>query len=790
MLLLRRHGARPVQAVLLAVLAGATVAAAPLTGTIELQAGVDRSEEMRAGIERYLDQALEHAVTARGAHWRRDLSSAAAYVTSVAPNRARFRKLVGAVETRVAAPELQLLSTIEHPGPWTGTAAFTAHVVRWRVYDDFEAEGWLLRPRGEVRARVVAVPDADQTPEEIAGLAPGLPPEGQYARRLAESGCQVLIPTLVSRAETFSGSAAVDRFTNQPHREWIYRQAYTFGRHVIGYEVHEVLAAVDWFAKQNAGAASGAPIGVLGWGEGGLLAFTSAALDERILATLVSGYFGPREQLWSEPIYRNCFGLLREFGDAEIASLVAPRTLIIEAAGAPEVAGPPAVRPGRRASGAVGAITTPPFTHVQREVERAQALCGRFGSGIRLRREPAARAPALGEEALADFLRALDPAGAGLAPVSNLRSEAIPVAAIEARQKRLVAQLENHTQALIARSRTERDASFWKTSPITTPAAWDRAMQPRRDGFWNDVIGRLPPTDVALNPRSRLLYDRPDSVGYEIVLDVLPGVTLWGYLLQPKGLADGERRPLVVAQHGLGGVPADLINEDPGSRAHQVYQAFAAQFVARGYVVFVPHFPWRAQDDYRRLQRKANPLGLSVFSFLLAQHGRLLDWLEGLPFVDARRMGLYGLSWGGKVALRVPALEPRYALSIASGDFNEWIWKNATTAWAGSYMFAPEPDMFDFNLASVAGHAEMAAMIAPRAFMVERGHDDGVGTDEQVAFEYARVRRLYDRLGVPEKTAIEFFVGGHQIHAIGTFHFLQRHFNWPPAAALERAVNP
>ena len=34
--------------------------------------------------------------------------------------------------------------------------------------------------------------------------------------------------------------------TNQPHREWIYRQAYHMGRHVIGYEVQKVLAAVDW----------------------------------------------------------------------------------------------------------------------------------------------------------------------------------------------------------------------------------------------------------------------------------------------------------------------------------------------------------------------------------------------------------------------------------------------------------------------------------------------------------------------------------------------------------------
>ena len=38
----------------------------------------------------------------------------------------------------------------------------------------------------------------------------------------------------------------------------------------------------------------------------------SAAVGRRFDAVCVSGYFGPREQLWQEPIYRNVFGLLRE----------------------------------------------------------------------------------------------------------------------------------------------------------------------------------------------------------------------------------------------------------------------------------------------------------------------------------------------------------------------------------------------------------------------------------------------------------------------------------------------
>jgi hypothetical protein len=65
--------------------------------------------------------------------------------------------------------------------------------------------------------------------------------------------------------------------------------------------------------------------------------------------------------------------------------------------------------------------------------------------------------------------------------------------------------------------------------------------------------------------------------------------------------------------------------------------------------------------------------------------------------------------------------------------------------------------------------------------MVERGHDDGVGTDEMVAYEYAKVRYLYaNRLKIADRTEIEFFPGGHQINAKDTFAFLAKHLKWEP----------
>jgi hypothetical protein len=231
-----------------------------------------------------------------------------------------------------------------------------------------------------------------------------------------------------------------------------------------------------------------------------------------------------------------------------------------------------------------------------------------------------------------------------------------------------------------------------------------------------------------------------------------------------------------LRQHGLEGRPAAVVDPKKSGRP---YHAFGAQLADRGYIVYAPQNPYIGGDKFRVLQRKANPLRLSLFSFIVRQHERTLDWLATLPFVDPKRIAFYGLSYGGKTAMRVPALLDRYCLSICSGDFNEWIYKNASYDFRGSYIYTNEYEMPEFNLGNTFNYAEMAALIAPRPFMVERGHDDGVGTDEWVAYEYAKVRRLYAKLKVPERTAIEFFPGVHEIHGQGTFEFLDRHLRGP-----------
>ena len=745
-----------------------------LPGTTALTSHGDVAAEMVDGINRYLEQAIESSIKSRSRFWTWDFHSVELYNRSLELNRKHLRRIIGAVDKRVPFAALRLDSTTAATALVARGTGYKVYSVRWPVFEGMDGEGLLLEPERAPVARIVAIPDADWSPEMLAGLAPGVDPSAQYARRLAENGCQVVVPILINRQDTWSGIPGI-RMTNQPHREWVYRMAFEVGRHIIGYEVEKVLAAVDWFENENA--QRPLPIGIAGYGEGGLLALYAGALDTRIDGLLVSGYFQPRERVWQEPIYRDVWGLLNEFGDAELAGLVAPRGLIVEACRHPEISGPPPRMSDRFGATPNGKLETPHLEAVRTEVERARPFFNGLKSGTKLElvvsgagQGPPGSGPAL--QALLESLKVhgrLRPEGP--APHDSRENDDA-----SNRMHRQLEQMVAYTQALIRQSPAKR-IEFWSKADSSSPERWKATAQPYRDYIWDEVIGRLPSPSLAANPRTRLIYDEPKVRGYEVMLDVWPDVIAYGILVVPKDLQAGERRPVVVCQHGLEGRPQDVA--DPKIES-QYYHRFAVRLAEQGFVTYAPQNPYIGEDRFRMIQRKGHPLKLSLFSFILGQHERTLEWLASLPFVDPSRIGFYGLSYGGKTAVRVPPLLEGYALSICSADFNEWVWKNTSIESRYSYLLTGEYDMLEFDFANVVNYSDLANLMAPRPFMVERGHEDGVAPDEWVAYEYAKVRWFYDtRMGLPERTEIEFFNGPHTINGKATFEFLRRHLRWP-----------
>ena len=733
----------------------------PLPGTKPLTMSGDIASLLVEGVDRFLLEETAKSVGRREQYWSRDTSSPEKYNASIGPNRKRLAHILGVRDPRVAFDAPELMGTTHRPALVGRGDRFDVFAVRWPALGDVYGEGLLLVPDGKKVADVVAIPDADQTPEMIAGQAEGVPSESQFARRLAESGCRVLVPVLVDRTVEKRGRAEL---TN---REYLYRSAFELGRHLIGYEVQKVLAGVDWFAKE-AGDAE-ANIGLIGWGEGGMLALYAAALDTRIDAACASGYFDSRQDLWREPIDRNVFARLEQFGDAELAAMIAPRTLIVEAARGPHFEIPSGT------GGGPGRLVTPKPEDVRVEWQRARGFTNDLEPPPRLQliESGDGSGPFGSSAALQALLDALS-LGAELRDSGKIPEHLRETYDPAPRQRRQIHEIDRHNQWLLGESPYVRK-EFMNKLDFSSLTKYEQSVAWYRRYFYDEVIGRF---DYELSPpnvRTRKTYDEPKWTGYEVVLDVFPDVIAYGILLVPKDIRPGERRPVVVCQHGLEGRPQQVVAGD-----HRAYHDFAARLAERGFITFAPQNLTIFGDRFRTLQRKANPLGKTLFSIIVPQHRQIADWLGSLPQVDPRRIAFYGLSYGGKTAMRVPPLVEGYCLSICSADFNEWVWKNASTRAPYSYVWTGEYEIFEFDLGSTFNYAEMAALICPRPLMVERGHFDGVAPDEAVAYEFAKVRHLYQaQLGIGDRCELEWFVGPHTIHGRGTFEFLHTHLEWP-----------
>ncbi len=319
----------------------------PLPNTKPLEDKDDLAMKMVAGIDAYLTRELAAASEKRKKYWKPVFSSPEAYVKSVEPNRQRLKKILGMVDERKKFDDIEYFGGPKMPSLVAETEHYKIFAIRWPVFEGIDGEGLLLEPKDKIKAQVIAIPDADWTPEMLVGLAPGVQRESQFPRWLAKNGCRVVVPVLIDRKDDWSGNARFNRWTNQPHREFIYRMAYEMGRHILGYEVQKVLAVVDWFTKEK----NHPPVGVWGKGEGSVIAVLSAACDKRIQSTVQS----QAGSLNVQPLYRNVWAFEAEIGPEGVYELIAPRHLLSEGWPHPPIVHP-AARSGRGGAAPAGGV--------------------------------------------------------------------------------------------------------------------------------------------------------------------------------------------------------------------------------------------------------------------------------------------------------------------------------------------------------------------------------------------------------------------------------------------------
>lgn len=254
------------------------------------------------------------------------LSSARPPLGDIGAARREFKALIGAIDEFLPPKaETEAISDF---------GSFTADLVQWPILRSgtqpstvgsagtaVREYGILLAPKGRgPHPAGIVLPDANESPADLAGLTDRLPRDRQVARLLAARGFVVFAPFFTQR-RAFSIP-----WTND--RSWLFRLAWQTGHHLIGSEVQQVSGAFDYISKLPDVDVS--RIAVTGSGQGGMIALYAAAIDDRIQTTLVRDYSADRRPAYDEPEDRAIWKQLLRFGDAEVARMAAPRKLLIE----------------------------------------------------------------------------------------------------------------------------------------------------------------------------------------------------------------------------------------------------------------------------------------------------------------------------------------------------------------------------------------------------------------------------------------------------------------------------
>ena len=149
----------------------------PLPGTKPLMMEGDIASQLVEGVDKFLLKEIDKSVERRERHWKRDLTSADKYNASIEPNRKRLAHILGMRDDRVPFDAPEYVATVNQPALVGKADGYEIYAVRWPAFGDVTGEGLLLAPKnGKPVADVIAIPDANLLPEQIAGLVPGVRP--------------------------------------------------------------------------------------------------------------------------------------------------------------------------------------------------------------------------------------------------------------------------------------------------------------------------------------------------------------------------------------------------------------------------------------------------------------------------------------------------------------------------------------------------------------------------------------------------------------------------------------
>jgi dienelactone hydrolase len=265
----------------------------------------------------------------------------------------------------------------------------------------------------------------------------------------------------------------------------------------------------------------------------------------------------------------------------------------------------------------------------------------------------------------------------------------------------------------------------------------------------------------------------------KFVFESRPGLGVLGYLLTPTGKKAPHATVVCVPGHGRG--VDDIVGID-GSGKDRVKKPFseydfAIQVVEHGMaaVAIEPMAFGCRRDAINKekglTQSACQPsagaallLGQTMIGWRVWDVMRTIDWIETRPELDAKRIGCLGISGGGTCTQFSSALDLRIKAAFVSGYLNTF----RDSIMSVSHCI----DNYVPGILNWAENYDVASLIAPRFFFSEGGSRDPIFPVHATKEAFAKVKRVYEVFGAPERAQQEIFEGVHEFHGKQGLPFL------------------
>lgn len=260
--------------------------------------------------------------------------------------------------------------------------------------------------------------------------------------------------------------------------------------------------------------------------------------------------------------------------------------------------------------------------------------------------------------------------------------------------------------------------------PVRTAADWQKRRQEIL-AFWHRALGPWPAL-IAKPAVEYLASEKRDNfTQHRVRVEVAPGKrTTDGYLLVPEG--KGPFPAVIVVYYEP---------ETPIGKGKSAMRDHAYQLARRGFVTLSMGTPETSRQYPSAERVEVQPLSMLGYTAANMYHA-----LANMKFVDAKRVGITGHSYGGKWSMFASCLYEKFACAAwsdpgivfdeARANVNYWEpwyigWQPGEQRPRGT-VTAERPRTGPYKQLYEAGRDlhELHALMAPRPFLVSGGAED------------------------------------------------------------------